>query len=250
MTAIRVLIAAAGRGSRAGVPYPKALQPVLGRPILVRQIELLRSIDPRPTVIVNPQARPAIMECLLDHHLDADLVEQDTPTGMGDAVVCFRKARSAQTADHLLLVWGDIPLLQWRTVRELRRSHLAHANDFTFVSSWVQSAYTLVTRRPDGSVDGVEETRETGRRPGPGERDIGVFLFRAAPVLSLLGQRLPGALGRTTREHGFLYVVRHLVDRGYRVEALPIASPSDLISFNQLSDLDAVYDVSPSRSTT
>jgi bifunctional UDP-N-acetylglucosamine pyrophosphorylase / glucosamine-1-phosphate N-acetyltransferase len=59
-------------------------------------------------------------------------------------------------------------------------------------------------------------------------------------VLPLLAQRLEGAFGRSTGEHGFLYVVRHLADRGLKVEALPVAQEIDLVSLNRLSDLAGV----------
>ncbi len=237
MSEIRVLIAAAGRGSRSGLSYPKTLYPVLGKPILVRLIELLRAIDPRPTVVISPEGRPAVAACLATHRLEVDLVEQDQPTGMGDAILCFRNAPAYAGAKHLLLVWGDLPLLQWDTVRQLCERHLTHANDFTLVSRHVQKAYTIISRRADGSVDSVEETRETEREARPGERDIGVFVFRTELVLPLLEQRLPGAIGQVTGEHGFLYIIRRLVERGCRVEALPIASEFDLISLNKISDL-------------
>ncbi|MGE5721894.1 MAG: NTP transferase domain-containing protein [Sphingomonadales bacterium] len=240
MAEIRVLIAAAGAGTRAGLPYPKTLHPVQGRPILLRQIALLADIDARPTVVVSPQGRDPIAQCLREAGVSADLVVQPEPTGMGDAVLRFRDAPAFDDAVHVLLVWGDIPLLQPATVAAVRSAHLAHDNDFTFPTRHVEAAYTRVTRGPDGEVRALEETREASADPAPGERDIGMFLFRKAPVFALLDERLPGALGRSTGEHGFLYLVRHLVERGYKVEALPVASELDLISLNSLSDLDGV----------
>src|SRR5687768_9613312 len=64
MTNIRVLIAAAGSGSRAGLPYPKTLHPVRGRPILLRLIDRLRTIDPHPTVVVSPSGHALVADCL------------------------------------------------------------------------------------------------------------------------------------------------------------------------------------------
>src|SRR4051812_28383440 len=90
MVEVRVLIAAAGTGSRAGLPYPKTLHEVLGKPILVRLIETLKPIDPEPTVIVSPTGRAEVERSLAEHGLTASLVEQPDPTGMGDAVLCFR----------------------------------------------------------------------------------------------------------------------------------------------------------------
>lgn len=238
MPDLRVLIAAAGSGSRAGLPYPKTLHPVLGRPILVRLIELLRRYDAEPAVVVSPSGREPVEACLAVHGLAAELIEQDRPTGMGDAILCFRRAR--RQAEHLLLVWGDIPLLDPATVEAMVEAHFDHGNDFTFVTRRVERAYTVVERDAAGRVTGLVETRESGAEPSRGERDIGLFVFRTAPVLDLLEQRLPGAVGKGTGEHGFLYLVRHLAEGGFKIEALAVATERDLVSLNSLADLDAL----------
>jgi bifunctional N-acetylglucosamine-1-phosphate-uridyltransferase/glucosamine-1-phosphate-acetyltransferase GlmU-like protein len=237
MAEVAVLIAAAGTGSRSGLPYPKTLHPVLGKPILVRLLETLRPIDPKPTVIVSPAGRPEVEACLASHKAAASLIEQPAPSGMGDAVLCFRQAPAFAEAEHVLLIWGDIPLLEGATVETLVRTHLDRGNDYTFATRRVDDAYTIVERSGDGRVTALIETREAGLDPGPGERDIGLFVFRRDPVFDLLAAELPGARGRATGEHGFLYLVRHLAERGFKVEALPIATERDLISLNRLSDL-------------
>ena len=43
--------------------------------------------------------------------------------------------------------------------------------------------------------------------------------------------------GGEPKEHGFLYIIKHLVVQGYNVDALPIATNLDLISLNSLEDL-------------
>ncbi len=219
------------------MPYPKTLHPVLGRPIIVRLIELLRDYDPMPAVVVSPAGRAAISDCLREQKLDAELIDQPHPTGMGDAVLSFRESSGWDGAEHLLTVWGDIPLLQPETVAAAHSAHFRESNDFTFATRLVDEAYTVVERDAAGSVRSVRETREMDAEVGPGERDIGLFLFRITPVFALLDERLPGYAGKTTGEHGFLYVIRHLVDRGYQVEALPVATELDLVSLNRLSDL-------------
>jgi bifunctional N-acetylglucosamine-1-phosphate-uridyltransferase/glucosamine-1-phosphate-acetyltransferase GlmU-like protein len=240
MAELRVLIAAAGAGSRAGLPYPKTLYPVLGRPILIRLLDRFGAIDPEPTVIVSPSGRSAVERCLAEHGARALLVEQPEPSGMGDAVLRFRESPAFPSAKQVLLVWGDIPLIEADTVETLVSTHLRRGNDFTLVTRRVDAAYTVVERDAAGRVTAIAETREAGSEPAPGERDIGLFIFRPAPILDLLEERLSGALGQSTGEHGFLYIVRHLVERGYKVEALPIATERDLVSLNSLTDLTCI----------
>ncbi len=242
MARLRVLIAAAGRGTRAGLPYPKTLFVIRGQPILLRICDLLAEYDSMPTIVASPGGQEAIGQALGNAGRSANLVVQHEPRGMGDAVLHFEQSPAARDAEHVLLIWGDIPFIHSDTVRAMVDRHLQADNDFTFVTRNVESAYTIVSRGREGRVTSVVETREAGLTPRFGERDIGLFVFRCKPVFAALREDLPGKFGKSTREHGFLYVISHLVARRLRVEALPIGKEQDLISFNQISDLAAVGD--------
>ena len=238
MLEVRALVAAAGRGTRAGLPYPKTLFPIQGVPILVRIVRLLQPYDDRPTVIVSPEGKDLVAHCLRDHAVAAELVIQFEPKGMGDAVLRFKDSPAFNTAEHILLIWGDIPFIQPSTVEALVNAHLRHQNDLTLATRAVEKAYTVVSRDQQGKVMGVSETRELGlESQHGGERDIGLFIFRKQPVLDTLQEDLPGKFGSSTGEHGFLYVIKHLVKKGYRVEALPIATELDLVSLNSMTDI-------------
>lgn len=240
MAKIHALIAAAGRGTRAGLPYPKTLFPIQGHPILLRILDLLAPYDDSPTVIVSPEGEHAIRECLAQQERRAHLVQQPGPRGMGDAVLRFADSPVANSAEHLLLIWGDVPFIQQSTLDGLVRAHLENGHDFTFATRQVDSAYTLVSRDEQGRVTSVIESREAGiQTPRAGERDIGLFIFKKQPVMDWLKRDLPGKFGRTTGEHGFLYVIGHLAQAGFDVAALPIATELDLVSLNSMKDIDA-----------
>jgi len=237
---IRVLIAAAGRGSRAGLPYPKTLFPLQGKTILQRILELLDPYDSQPTVIVSREGEALIGKSLKASGLSAYLVVQQEQRGMGDAVLLFEESPASAGTEHLILVWGDIPFIQPATVSEMVDAHFKHANDFTFATRLVDSAYTVVSRDQEGKLTGVVETRESGITvPQSGEREIGLFIFRSSPVMRLLRDNLSGKWGRSTGEHGFLYIIAHLVSAGLRVEAIPVATELDTVSLNSMNDIDA-----------
>ena len=238
MGEIRALVAAAGRGTRAGLPYPKTLHPVQGIPILVRIAKLLETYDPSPTVVVSPDGAELVRACLAKHGRDAHLIVQPEPRGMGDAVLRFAESPAFEQAEHVLLIWGDVPFIQPETVAAVVDRHLANDNDFTLATRIVDSAYTVVRRDVSGNVCGVEETRETGIKvPQPGERDIGMFVFRKDAVMTALQEDSPDRFGLETGEHGFLYIIGHIAARGMKVEALPVASHLDLVSLNSQEDL-------------
>lgn len=241
MTAsLRALIPAAGRGRRAGLPYPKTLHPVRGVPILGRLLGLLASYDPEPVVIVSPDGLAPIAAFLHDSGRRAELIVQPEPRGMGDAVLRFDAATAAGAAEVILLVWGDIPLLSPATLDATVAAHRAGRAKLTFPTRLVEQAYTVVARDRTGAVMSVAETREAGVAPAPGEREIGLFVFDRAAVFPLLRCPAADAVGARTGEHGFLHVVERLVQAGERVEALPIATEQDLVSLNALADLEGI----------
>ena len=239
MADLCVLIAAAGRGTRAGLAYPKTLFSIQGKPILVRIFELLLPYDATPTVIVSPDGLVPIRDTLALHKLGAHLVVQPEARGMGDAVLRFSQSPAFSDAEHVLLIWGDIPFVQVKTVEQIVEAHRSQGNDFTFATRMVDLPYTVVSRGEAGEVTRVIETREEGiDKPQFGERDIGLFVFRKSTVLAALAEDLSGKWGKSTGEHGFLYIIGHLVARGLRVVALPIATEMDLVSLNSLKDID------------
>ena len=200
------------------------------------QIEL-EVFDHCPTIIVSPQGELPIKECLYQYNKLAHIVIQDKPLGMGNAVLKFNESPANDLTKDLILIWGDIPFISRKTLFSLVSAHISNENIFTFASRNVDSAYTIVNRDNRGKVVSVLETREEKLPGRPGERDIGLFVFNKNIILKLLMEDLPGKWGSLTSEHGFLYLIKHLASRGYRVEALPIASKKELISLNKISDL-------------
>lgn len=229
------LIAAAGRGTRAGLPYPKTLFEVQGKPILLRVAEALAPHADDLVVVASPDGADPVRACLDEAGRPARIAIQPEPLGMGNAVLA---GLAGITAEHVLLAWGDIPFFQPATVAAMVEAHHACGNDFTFATTMTDSAYTLVSRDHDGRLLSITESREAGiAQPGRGEREIGLFIFRRAPVWAALQEDLPGKFGRHTGEHGFLYLVEHLAAAGRKVEGLPVASELDLVSFNQMADI-------------
>ena len=240
---LQIIIPAAGRGSRAALPYPKCLFPVRGVPIIQRLVETLTPFDPNPLIVTSPDGHDEIANALACTSATPMTTVQHMPKGMGDAILTALRSLEPHSASlNALVVWSDIPFLNAQTVRAMLQAHMDHQNALTFVTAVTDSAYTRVERDAAGAVVSVTETRESGEPVTRGERDIGLFVFQVEPMRRLLAEELQGKYGTGTGEHGFLYVIKHLVARGYRVEGLPIATPEELVSFNALSDIAAYLD--------
>ena len=233
-----VVIAAAGKGSRSGLDYPKTLFPIQGQPILVHLYQTIVKYDKNPKIIVSPKGWRPIANCLNKYQFSAELIEQPIPKGMGDAVLQIQKSAFFSEMKEIILVWGDIPFLQPETLNFLIQQHLLHQNDLSIATAFVEKAYTRVLRNERGEVLLVEETRQMQNPTlSQGERDVGLFIFKKDTLFPLLKEESPLRFGRLNQEHGFLYLVELAVSKGYKVGAYPCATHLDLISFNQKDDI-------------
>ena len=94
---ISTLIAAAGKGSRANLPYPKTLFKIEGKEILLRILDTTKCFDKKPTIVVSPSGKDAINNFLLRKSRRSHLVIQKEAKGMGDAVLKFENSPSFKT---------------------------------------------------------------------------------------------------------------------------------------------------------
>lgn len=237
---LRAIIPAAGKGTRSGLPFPKTLQEVDGSPILVRLLKQLLPIDPCPAVITSLMGKKPIEDTIEAYGLSAEILIQEKPRGMGDAVGRFQQSSGYGTTDELLVIWGDMLSLSQPIIEECLSRFRADRADFAFPTSQQNPCYTCVSRAPDNSVSRVVERRELGdAMPQSGEADCGVFIFRKEPLFTLLQDHEDELVGPVTGEINFLPTIGALADRGFSVQAYPIASVGDAFSFNSPADLEA-----------
>lgn len=237
-TNIQAIIAAAGQGTRSGLPYPKTLFQIDRKPIIISICELLSKYDKSPSIIIAPKWEQKIEETLLKYQVNGELIHQVQPLGMGDAVLCYEKSSFYNEAKHIILIWGDVPFIKSSTLEKMVEFHISNKNTFTFPTRDSNDAYTIVSRDENGKVMGVIETRELDiKAPQNGERDIGLFIFQKEPIFTTLKKELPNRFGKLTNEHGFLYILEYLHKENLKIEALKIASEKETVSFNSIKDI-------------
>ena len=233
---IKVIIAAAGKGTRSKLNYPKTLFKIEGVPILIRLLKATWHIDSEPIIIVSEEGRKPIGEVIEEFGFSSRILVQKNQLGMGDAVLQSTKYRNIKEIENSLLLWGDLPFIKKRTLNKLLDLHIKDNSDFSFPTLVSPDPYTLVKRDIDQRVVDLIELKNSSRKqPSEGERDIGVFLYKTELILDLLKSIKKGQ-GRRT-EVGFLNLVEILFKKGSNVNGYKIATKREALSFNSKDDL-------------
>ncbi|HEY7864227.1 MAG TPA: NTP transferase domain-containing protein, partial [Thermoanaerobaculia bacterium] len=112
----RVVVLAAGVGSRMRSSLPKVLHKVAGRTLLEAVLDAAAGLAPSQTVVVLGPRREHVLPLLEGRGVT--VVVQDPPRGTGDAVSRALPALSGGQGP-VVVVAGDTPLLTAATLRAL-----------------------------------------------------------------------------------------------------------------------------------
>jgi len=231
------IILAAGKGKRMKSDLPKVLHPLANKPLVHYVIELASTLGSERTLLVVGHGRDQVIEAT--RNLGVEWVIQDQQLGTGHAVaVC--KHRLAEFAGDLLVLSGDVPLLQRETMLkalDLHRASGAAATVLTFRPD-DPHGYGRILRGEDDRLIGIVEERdatETERRLS--EVNSGVYLFQGQRLLPTLDQ-----IGNdnASGEYYLTDCIKILARSDDRLSVFFVDDPLELAGINDQEQLDGL----------
>lgn len=184
---------AAGKGTRMKSKRPKVLHEICGRPMLQHVVEAARAAGHEPVAIVVGVGADQVRAAIGD---GVTYVEQVEQLGTGHAVDQAREVLEG-TAEHILVINGDLPLVRPETLKNLMQRHLETRAPITFLTC-DDSSLDLgrVIRDDAGDVqDLVEQSDLPDEHRAVREINVGAYCFNAAWLWSHLGEVQPSKRG-------------------------------------------------------
>src|SRR5579884_2293984 len=114
---LRILILAAGKGTRMKSKKAKVLHAVGGAPLIQHVLSAAHSLSPDATIVVGHQA-----EKVRELFPEAKFAEQKEQLGTGHAVMQARAQFESFSGD-LLILPGDVPLIAADTLQKFLAFH-------------------------------------------------------------------------------------------------------------------------------
>ncbi|NJK89833.1 MAG: NTP transferase domain-containing protein, partial [Myxococcales bacterium] len=184
MNRLAAVILAAGKGTRFRSQLPKVLHPLSGVPMVHYPVSLAKAVGASPIVVVVGHGADLVRRSLEEHD-DILFVDQVEQLGTGHAAQVGIEALP-KSAERVLILSGDVPLLSEGTVRRL----LEGSEDVRLLSTTLPepSGYGRILRRGDG-VEIIEERDAAPEQRTIREVNAGVYVLRtsfARPALAAL----------------------------------------------------------------
>jgi bifunctional UDP-N-acetylglucosamine pyrophosphorylase/glucosamine-1-phosphate N-acetyltransferase len=241
MSELAIIVLAAGQGKRMKSELPKVLHPLAGRPMIRHVLDSATALDPARLVVVVGHGGDQVAAAL-----DGDLifVEQKRRLGTGHAVMQAEALVSG--CQHILVLYGDMPLLQPATLQSLwaRYRNGDSPLGMLILNSEESWGFGRVIRNHEGRVQAiVEESECTTEQLAIHDLNAGVYCFEAGWLWSHLPQ-LPLHANRGDEGEYFLTdLVGMAVAQGFTIPYLVIDDPSEALGVNtpeHLAEAEAV----------
>ena len=166
MPSTRVVILAAGKGTRMKSDIPKPLIPVAGEPMVLRLVKsvIASGIDAKPVVVVGAWSEAQFRDVLKD---SVDYAVQTEQLGTGHAL---RSAKIAVgNADRVVVLYGDHPFIRSEVIQGLSEMQESNPGAIAMLTATVPNfddrfavfaRWGRVLRDADGKIVGIREAKD------------------------------------------------------------------------------------------
>ncbi|MBL5974080.1 MAG: bifunctional UDP-N-acetylglucosamine diphosphorylase/glucosamine-1-phosphate N-acetyltransferase GlmU [Candidatus Leucobacter sulfamidivorax] len=190
---LAVVILAAGQGTRMRSATPKVLHRIGGRSLIAHVLDTAAGLSPRTVIAVVRHERELVSQAIVDHAPHTVLVEQDEVPGTGRAVELALAALPGDFDGSIVVLSGDVPLIDVPTLQRLVEGHTREGRGMTLLSAMFDDPTGLgrIVRDASGAMRGIVEEKdadEAQRRIAEINGGVYVFARRALEdALAVIG---------------------------------------------------------------
>ena len=158
---VAVVILAAGMGTRMKSDKAKVLHEVQGRPMILYVVETARKIAGDDVILViGNQAQE--VRAIISNTAELLFAYQEQQLGTGHAVLCALP-QIPEHCDQVIILCGDVPLIQPETITALVEDHLRARRDVSLLAVEMDnpSGYGRVLLDDNRQISAIIEEADT-----------------------------------------------------------------------------------------
>ena len=193
---LAIIVLAAGAGTRMKSATPKLLHKLAGVTIVSHVLATARQLDAAHVITVVRHERDRLVEVIEVDLPGAIVVDQDAMPGTGRAVELAVAALPASFAGEVLVLNGDVPLLDAETLSHMISRHRQGSSAATLMTTSLDdpSGYGRIVRSAQGSLEAIVEHKDADAGVlSLNEVNAGIYLFA--------GQALRESVGKLTTDN-------------------------------------------------
>jgi len=232
----KIIILAAGKGTRMKSDLAKVLHEVNHKPLICYVLDTARQVNPDEIYLVVGHQADKVKETTQKYNVN--YVEQTEQLGTGHAVMVVEPA--LKNYDGLtIILCGDVPLLKAGTINALRDEYLKENLDGVILTVGLDDPkhYGRIVRNAAGYVERIVEYRDAAESERAiREINSGIYCFKTAELFAALKQIKNQ---NDQKEYYLTDVVGVMVGKGKKIGTLAVADYMEVYGVNDPVDLQS-----------
>lgn len=232
------LILAAGKGTRMHSPKPKALQTLLGEPMLAYALHALAPEFGESIYIVSGHAA----SCIEAAFPGRKFVRQTEQFGTGHAVLSALPVLEAAHVKNLLVINADVPMITAENISSFMREAVGADVAFASITLPDPASYGRVVRK-NGKLRAIVEAKDFDPQihgAASGEINAGLYWLTLTACQNLLPKLTND---NRNREYYLTDLIALALDAALDVRVVDMGDDPNLLGINSPSELARAEDL-------
>jgi bifunctional UDP-N-acetylglucosamine pyrophosphorylase / glucosamine-1-phosphate N-acetyltransferase len=237
---MKVIILAAGKGTRMKSDMSKVMHKVGGKPVINYILDSVHSLGSEEIFVVIGHQADKIKDSLKNEEKNIRYVLQEQQLGTGHAVMQVEQHLNECDEEEVLVLPGDCPLISANTLKQL---FLKHREENAIVSILTTelpepASYGRILRDEVGSVMGIREAKDcTKDQLNIKEINTGIYLFKCSSLFEAIKEI---NTNNKQKEYYLTDVIEIVKNQRKTVTAFCTKNNEEIIGINSRADLALV----------
>ena len=237
---LRVVILAAGKGTRMNSDLPKVLHKLKDKPLIDYVINESELLNPKEILLIVGFKKERVIAHTANR-INLRYAIQMEQLGTGHAVLKTKKLLKNEKG-HILILYGDVPNIKASTLQPIIDDHIINNRDLTLITAEIDdpTGYGRIIRDKNGNLLKIIEEKDcSDNEKKIKEWNPGIYIFKIPEVFEILNNI---KTNNASKEYYLTDAIGLAQKSNMQIKAIKIANSDEVIGVNtadQLKELES-----------
>ena len=233
---LRVIILAAGKGTRMNSDLPKVLHKLQGKSLIDYVIDESELLNPKEILLVVGFKKERVIKHT-ESRINLKYATQIEQLGTGHAVLQTNELLKNRKG-HILILYGDVPNIKASTLQPIVDDHISNNRDLTLITAEIDdpAGYGRILRDKNGNLLKIIEEKDCNDKEKKiKEWNPGIYIFKIPEVFEILNNI---KTNNASKEYYLTDAIGLAQQSNMNIKAIKIANSDEVLGINTAEQLE------------